>query len=65
MPLDLNVRSLSQEIGISRSDWYNMSPTYGALLNPIQTGTGIIIVNPYTGAGGQGHVTSLTPITRH
>ncbi len=50
VPLDLNVRSLSQEIGASRSDWYNLSADGSRLLNPIQTGVSIIAVNPYTGA---------------
>ena len=50
VPLDLAVRSLSQEIGASRSDWYNLSADGSRLLNPIQSGTAIISANPYTGA---------------
>ena len=60
VPLDLNVRSLSQEIGVSRSDYYGMNGTYSALVNPIQNGTPIIDVNKYTG-----HVSNLTPVTTH
>ncbi|MFN7958941.1 MAG: TonB-dependent receptor [Holophagaceae bacterium] len=50
VPLDLNVRSLSQEIGTSRSDWFNLSADGSRLLNPIQSGTSVITANPYTGA---------------
>jgi hypothetical protein len=48
VPLDLAVRSLSQEIGVSRSDWYNLSADGSRLTNPIQTGVGIITANPFT-----------------
>ncbi len=60
VPLDLNVRSLSQEVGVSRADYYNMNAGYNALSNPIQNGTGIVDVNPYTG-----HVSNPTPVTTH
>jgi len=50
VPLDLAVRSLSQEIGTSRSDWMTLSADGSRLSNPIQSGTSIIGANPYTGA---------------
>ena len=59
VPLDLNVRSLSQEVGVSRSDWSNLSADGSRLLNPIQTGTAIVTANPYTGVVAS----SLNPIT--
>lgn len=60
VPLDLNVRSLSQEIGVSRSDYYAMNGAYNALVNPIANGTALVDVNPYTN-----HVSNLTPVTTH
>jgi hypothetical protein len=52
VPLDLNVRSLSQEVGTSRSDWYNLNAAGSVLSNPIQTGVKIREANPYTLVAG-------------
>jgi hypothetical protein len=52
VPLDLNVRSLSQEIGTSRSDYYNIDAAGTILSNPILTGTSIRDANPYGGVAG-------------
>ncbi|HJV49170.1 MAG TPA: carboxypeptidase regulatory-like domain-containing protein [Geothrix sp.] len=60
VPLDLNVRSLSHEVGTSRSDWYNINATYSALSNPIQTGTSIRDANPYTLLAGSSTTTHYT-----
>jgi len=60
VPLDLVVRSLSQEIGTSRSDWYNINSSYSQLSNPIQTGVTIREANPYTLVAG-----SATGVTTH
>ncbi len=75
VPLDLNVRSLSQEIGVSRSDWSNLSVDGSRLTNPIQSGTSIIVASTVTGvisdrraasAGAMTHYTGsagfLTPV---
>jgi len=51
VPLDLAVRSLSTEIGVSRSDFYNINSAYNSLTNPIQTGTVIQDVRPTAGYG--------------
>ncbi len=75
VPLDLAVRSLSQEIGASRSDWFGLSADGSRLTNVIQSGTSVISANPYTGtisdrrpasSGAMGHYTGsagfLTPV---
>lgn len=74
VPLDLAVRSLSAEVGVSRSDFYNISSNYAALTNPIQNGTKIWSVNPSTGKatssstshfiGSQGFLTPVLPGTK-
>lgn len=46
VPLDLAVRSLSTEIGVSRSDFYNISSGYNGLSNPIENGVSIRDVRP-------------------
>lgn len=51
VPLDLAVRSLSTEIGVSRSDFYNINGAYNALTNPIQNGVVIRDVRPNNAAG--------------
>lgn len=48
VPLDLAVRSLSTEVGVSRSDFYNISSGYNALSNPIENGVIIRDVRPDT-----------------
>lgn len=68
VPLDLNVRSLSTEVGVSRSDYYDMNSSYSALMNPIGNGTGIVDVNPYkhsTTGAADGYVSNTTPTTTH
>ncbi|MBI3488060.1 MAG: TonB-dependent receptor [Acidobacteria bacterium] len=49
VPMDLAVRSLSTEVGVSRSDWMNISADGSRLLNPIQSGTFLVQANPATG----------------
>ncbi len=74
VPLDLAVRSLSAEVGVSRSDFYNIDSAYSALTNPIQNGTKLWSVNPNTHAvttsstshfiGSQGFLTPVLPGTK-
>ena len=61
VPLDLAVRSLSTEVGVSRSDFYNINSGYNSLTNPIQNGTSIRDARPDTvnGWGVAGSTSSL------
>ncbi|WP_285723709.1 TonB-dependent receptor [Geothrix rubra] len=51
VPLDLAVRSLSTEIGVSRSDFYNINSAYNVLSNPIENGVSIRDVRPDLASG--------------
>lgn len=78
VPLDLAVRSLSTEVGVSRSDFYTISSGYNALSNPIENGVAIRDVRPDTvngngipGStnsthfiGSQGFLTPVLPNTK-
>lgn len=78
VPLDLAVRSLSTEVGVSRSDFYNISSGYNGLSNPIENGVSIRDVRPDTvngygiaGStnsthfiGSQGFLTPVLPNTK-
>ncbi|GLH73521.1 membrane protein [Geothrix limicola] len=60
VPLDLAVRSLSHEVGTSRSDWYNLDAAGTTLSNPIQSGVSITDANPTTLKVGSATTTHYT-----
>ena len=60
VPLDLCRRSLSAEVGVSRSDFYNISSAFNQLSNPIQTGVKVFEINPATGLVGTSTTTHFT-----
>ncbi len=74
VPLDLAQRSLSAEVGVSRSDFYNINAAFNQLSNPIQTGVKVFEINPATGlvgtsttthfTGSQGFLTPVLPGTK-
>ncbi len=74
VPLDLAVRSLSAEVGVSRSDFYAIDSNYSQLSNPIQNGVKVFEINPATGVvgtststhfiGSQGFLTPVLPGTK-
>ncbi|WP_257312499.1 TonB-dependent receptor [Geothrix fuzhouensis] len=59
VPLDLAVRSLSREIGVSRSDFYTINSAYNSLSNPIENGVSIRDVRPSGAYGVAGSTTDL------
>ena len=58
VPLDLAVRSLSTEVGVSRSDFYNINSAYNSLTNPIQDGVNIQDARPTATYGVVGSSTT-------
>jgi hypothetical protein len=59
VPLDLAVRSLSREIGVSRSDFYTINSAYNSLTDPIENGVSLRDVRPSGAYGVAGSTNDL------